>query len=446
MKRSRSAIISFVFLAFVILCFFPPAQADMPISGNEFWYDDFNGAIGAQPPKWYDTTNDSYNEAEIAYSEWPSYAVVTPTAGGTRGQVMSERIRCNVDIYDTLEIRVVRFNLAGQDEWSIGLQEVGGNFHSLHDMSGSAGTFTFFLKDNLNWSGTREFNIYLRIDGQAGSFLIVDYISIFQNQSPYQKFWREDFVVATGDVLHNWVDENTDDTVGAEIKSIGLPNESFAKVTMLDGIPNTAGAFWGKVISPGFFWNVDKYDYVEIQVTDVSPNTSWKIVVRELFSPWGHYVVGSGVFPGIFTMRLSEIPDWSWTGKKMLALELIIEGELPYADNYTVDYISIFKLVSPPTPTPIIPVFPEGGYATPNPFLPSRGQKTYFNLEFSDPGTRSTIRIMNIQGRVVRTLNNANPPEWDGRNDAGHLCEGGLYIYQIESGGRRVTGKVVLIR
>jgi hypothetical protein len=53
------------------------------------------------------------------------------------------------------------------------------------------------------------------------------------------------------------------------------------------------------------------------------------------------------------------------------------------------------------------------------------------------------IRIHTIKGREVRVLENL--AEWDGRDQNGRLCEGGLYLYQIEANGRRVNGTLVLI-
>jgi concanavalin A-like lectin/glucanase superfamily protein len=97
-----------------------------------------------------------------------------------------------------------------------------------------------------------------------------------------------------------------------------------------------------------------------------------------------------------------------------------------------------------PTMTATVPLLETGGYATPNPFLPKLGQKAFFNFQLNDPNQNYSIRIMSRNGRVVRILRNVN--EWDGRNDSGNLCEGGLYIYQIEVGKQRVSGEVVLIK
>ncbi|MBN1596640.1 hypothetical protein JW933_12000 [candidate division FCPU426 bacterium] len=118
--------------------------------------------------------------------------------------------------------------------------------------------------------------------------------------------------------------------------------------------------------------------------------------------------------------------------------------------------IYVKQAAFPPTPTVTptasatataassVPASAREGYAAPNPFVPTRGQKTYFHFS---PATGSPyrIRIFNIKGQIVRTLNSED--EWDGRTDFGNLCEGGEYFFQIEAeANRRITGKVVLIK
>jgi Beta-propeller repeat len=96
------------------------------------------------------------------------------------------------------------------------------------------------------------------------------------------------------------------------------------------------------------------------------------------------------------------------------------------------------------TPTTSVPLLDKGGYASPNPFRPARGQRIDFNFRLADPNTNYTIRILNMKGQLVRTLRNVK--EWDGKNENGRMCEGGLYIFQIQAAGERVSGKVVLIK
>ncbi|MCD4813871.1 T9SS type A sorting domain-containing protein [bacterium] len=95
------------------------------------------------------------------------------------------------------------------------------------------------------------------------------------------------------------------------------------------------------------------------------------------------------------------------------------------------------------TPTSM-PLFPRGGYAIPNPFVPHVGKQVTFIFEMGNPLASYSISIMDLKGRIVKRLENKKT--WDGRSDNGHLCEGGVYIYQIEAEGKRVTGKVVLVK
>jgi hypothetical protein len=93
-----------------------------------------------------------------------------------------------------------------------------------------------------------------------------------------------------------------------------------------------------------------------------------------------------------------------------------------------------------PTFTPAPRLDQGGGYVIHNPFVPARGQVAIF--AFTAPGPYQ-IRIYTIKGREVRVLENL--AQWDGRDQDGRLCEGGLYLYRIEANGQRVNGTLVLI-
>lgn len=86
----------------------------------------------------------------------------------------------------------------------------------------------------------------------------------------------------------------------------------------------------------------------------------------------------------------------------------------------------------------------QGGYATPNPFTPTTGQTTNFNFFLANFDATFKINIFTLRGRRIRTI--IDRREWDGRNDQGQIVEGGLYIYQVEAEGKRVSGTVVLIK
>jgi hypothetical protein len=96
------------------------------------------------------------------------------------------------------------------------------------------------------------------------------------------------------------------------------------------------------------------------------------------------------------------------------------------------------------TPEALGSRYQQGKFAKPNPFMPNRGQKTYFNISLQAPGADFTINIMNVKGRRVCTLNNT--AEWDGKDNSGKICESGLYLYQLESGSQRASGTIVLIK
>jgi hypothetical protein len=106
-----------------------------------------------------------------------------------------------------------------------------------------------------------------------------------------------------------------------------------------------------------------------------------------------------------------------------------------------------------PTRTPVpaanaptlTPVRTSGAYesAVPNPFRPGRGQTVGFHFALIEQQATYRIRIMTVKGRVVRTLHDSR--QWDGRDDSGRRCEGGIYIYQIDAGGARVSGTVLLV-
>jgi len=87
------------------------------------------------------------------------------------------------------------------------------------------------------------------------------------------------------------------------------------------------------------------------------------------------------------------------------------------------------------------------GNPVPNPFNPT------VSLSFSLPGpTRVSLRIFDVQGRLVRTLVSgpANAGEhqvlWDGKNDRGETVGSGVYFCELVSGEHRRTTKLVLLR
>ncbi|MBN2172322.1 MAG: carboxypeptidase regulatory-like domain-containing protein [Candidatus Krumholzibacteriota bacterium] len=86
--------------------------------------------------------------------------------------------------------------------------------------------------------------------------------------------------------------------------------------------------------------------------------------------------------------------------------------------------------------------------AVPNPFNPATAIR--FGLPAAGP---VTLRIFDVNGRLVRTLAAARPfaagvhaVSWDGRDEAGRPASSGIYLYRLEAGGIRLAGKAVLLK
>jgi hypothetical protein len=87
------------------------------------------------------------------------------------------------------------------------------------------------------------------------------------------------------------------------------------------------------------------------------------------------------------------------------------------------------------------------GQSFPNPLRESA--TIQFTMATAD---RAVVRILDVQGRLVRTLLNdeilagRHTLEWDGRNDSGSIVSSGMYYYELEAGGERESRKAILIR
>ena len=87
------------------------------------------------------------------------------------------------------------------------------------------------------------------------------------------------------------------------------------------------------------------------------------------------------------------------------------------------------------------------GPVRPNPFHPAA------TLPVSlDRDGRFVLRVFRVNGALVRTLQDGpgapglHPYTWDGRDDRGVAVPGGVYLIELESGGRTRVAKAVLLR
>lgn len=83
----------------------------------------------------------------------------------------------------------------------------------------------------------------------------------------------------------------------------------------------------------------------------------------------------------------------------------------------------------------------------PNPFNPS----TTIRCDLPRAG-QATLRVVDLNGRMVRTLNQGALPagthsfQWDGTDDAGQRCASGTYCYQLVTDERVETKKMTLVK
>jgi hypothetical protein len=85
----------------------------------------------------------------------------------------------------------------------------------------------------------------------------------------------------------------------------------------------------------------------------------------------------------------------------------------------------------------------------PNPFSAST------NIRFlvpDGPSQPTSLRVFDLQGRLVRILLNGNmgpgsvSVTWEGRDDQGRALGSGIYLYQVVVGDQKFTDKMILIR
>ena len=93
---------------------------------------------------------------------------------------------------------------------------------------------------------------------------------------------------------------------------------------------------------------------------------------------------------------------------------------------------------------------PVDAYAYPNPFNPRRGDLRV-RADLPQSGDL-TVRIYDVGMNLVRTLTATGRPAgpnevaWDGQSDGGLRVANGAYVYTVEGGGVRASGRILVIQ
>jgi len=155
-----------------------------------------------------------------------------------------------------------------------------------------------------------------------------------------------------------------------------------------------------------------------------------------IFGSYVRHVYGAS---GFANHRTIVVPDVGHSAENMFRSPCGV-GELFGVGNC--DPVAI----APETTDGTAPL--ELGPGEPNPF----GSQTTIVYAVPDGRRRTTLRVFDVRGRVVRTLLDGAQVErtasvvWDGRSDAGQRVAAGVYFYRLQHGLETITRRVALLR
>jgi hypothetical protein len=403
---------------------------------------------GITPALWGAPTGGE-TAAQMTLAQSPPYHTTVQATADPNSEcaVVSEPIVCDVGVNNLIEMRVCA--VVQHTFWKMSLLSGGREYELMESdalgttLTGASGTFTFAYAQKLGWTGIKTFSLKLTLLRDSADIssasMDVDYICVFHDSNAQYYYWREDFVGAANNPIPCWSDVNYDSTYDAVLTYSNNPSQG--------RITRTLTSDWGKVLGPTITLNTSVYHKLVLTISYLDPGTDMEVNLY-IKPQWYRLWLGSNhqdasaqrrrrVGTYVFDFYQSNW-DSSLPAVNQVFPELIVEG--PVGAYAEIDSVGFFKdgLTLPPEPAHTLSY---EGFASPNPFVPTRGQTTFFYLNDSPPLV--TVKIFNIKGRKIRTL--SNTLEWDGRDDSGRYCEGGLYIFQIEASGKRRSGQVVLI-
>ncbi len=221
------------------------------------------------------------------------------------------------------------------------------------------------------------------------------------------------------------------------------------------------GYMWlGTLAGLNAYFNGNLYDFREdyqpigLQITDIfvdSENNKWFAtdkglsLLRASGSPWDpkswvHFVSGNSESYGD-NVNHTNLPSED-------VRSVFVDDKTGDVYCGTSSGLAILRNNPYTTPLPDLEKVKVG----PNPFYLGNTADNY--LYIRNLTSNSQIKILTVNGRLVRTLDSSNSSEvlgsfaqWNGRNQNGRLVSSGVYLYMVtDENGNSTTGKFLVIR
>lgn len=163
--------------------FTPTPSPTVTPTGGDLWLEHFAGGTpGNQPPGWYDETDDTGFDAQIAYASTNSLAEVTVAGSAGYGKVMSFSQDVNLSAYTKVEVVISALN---GSTVRVGIFHPGPtppyqfwDFISGNSIN-SPGTFVYDIPSTTGESGTQLYGVQLSVEGANGSSATFDSVRIY---------------------------------------------------------------------------------------------------------------------------------------------------------------------------------------------------------------------------------------------------------------------------
>ncbi len=163
-------------------------------------------------------------------------------------------------------------------------------------------------------------------------------------------------------------------------------------------------------------------------------------------NPASPFNTGTPVYSGSFDWTEAVFDLSAYSGpvrfRFVFGSDAYVGGEGWYVDDIRLE--SEPTSTSDETSTPAVLTMDQN---FPNPFNPNT------NISFSLPQAQAVkLSVYNLKGQLVKNLLDADLPagynaiNWNGTDDKGNTVSSGIYTYRLQSGGKQITRKMMLMK